>query len=525
MHRFLLVVWVLCIAGIASAQDAEPARSPTTLDQLLKPVVWDVSRNGPLLVVDPQGTPVKPLPGLQTPPAIPGDRSLQSLAPQFSRQILRIGSMNVCAPATMVILNSRPGMADPFAGLLRSQKVRLLMGSLTPDQWRALGSSQGLGVRDLAREQQPLFLSLLPDPFGLNSYKMTGGHRLWQPEKGFTLSPEDRAEVRLRVNRTTEIGLPTGNGGTSYFPDLQDAALPEGAQFFTLAHVNPQPDPSAFGITLRTEVANRLKPGHLAFDAPALQIPIHLNDAKTVQDLMNRIAQATHQELYADGRVTKLPVWTCGSSARAGDLLQSLCLAVTGTMRKVGPAFVLTSDLEGIGTMYARLGDWARDASDQRRAALEAADNAAIPPAASTIYWICSRRSVRLQLGRIGKAHSSRSRSRFLKPVHRSSRVAAAEPGSHHPNVSASRQTPLTGDRAKISLTYKFSYIVPAAGVVNEEDDFHSHISLPTARPAASLPPKSRVTLPPGLATRAVSISPVDGKDISRFALRRGRRD
>ena len=225
-------------AAAARRQDAPPV-SMDTLDAALAAVTWDVSRRGPLLVVNPQGT--RALPSSEPPPASEraGDVNLRTLAARFGRQLMPAGSLTALVPITMVVLNAQPGRPNPYAGLPRSQKVKLLMASLTPAQWRTMGSPQGLGMADLTQEQQPLFLSLLPEPFALNNYKMQDGSKLSQHGKDVVLTPQQRAGVHLRVNRAAEMYLPQGNGSFGFPPDLQYYGLTNGTEFFTLAHVTP----------------------------------------------------------------------------------------------------------------------------------------------------------------------------------------------------------------------------------------------------------------------------------------------
>jgi hypothetical protein len=498
-----------------TAQDAPPVVADT-LDAALAAVTWDVSRRGPLLIVNPQGT--HALPSSEPLPASEraGDINLRTLAARFGRQMMPVRSLTALIPTTMVVLNARPGRPDPYAGLQRNQKVKLLMASLTPAQWRALGSAQGLGMGDLSQEQQPLFLSLLPEPFALDNYKMQNGDKLSQHDKNVVLTPQQRSSVHLRVNRAVEMYLPRGNGNFEFPPDLQYYALPDGTEFFTLAHVNPSSPASAFGVTLRTEVPNRLKPGALAFDAPMLNVPVSLTGAKTVGDLVQRIAHATSRELYADGRVSSLPVWVRGASSRAGDVLQALCLAVTGTFRQVGPALVLTSDLEGIGTRYAQLADWAQDADAQRQTTMEAADKAAALRPEQYIgfapdYPFAFSASALQKLTSNGpeKGFSDQYDVPLASLPPRQQAVIQA--------YFASRQKNIEGDRVKVSLTNNFSYVVPGIGGVNEEDVSYGSIGLP-APPAPSLVlPDTKVALPADFATRALFVQPANGREASLF--------
>jgi hypothetical protein len=129
------------------------------------------------------------------------------------------------------------------------------------------------------------------------------------------LPPAARAAVRLRLYRDTFVSLPLQRPGR---PDAfslldRDGARPDGARF-----VQAWADPGGGYVsqTLRREVPNRLKPGDIAFDAPALRAPIPLAGASTVGELVARAGRAAGMELHADRRVASLPVWSRGAPPR-----------------------------------------------------------------------------------------------------------------------------------------------------------------------------------------------------------------
>lgn len=191
------------------------------------------------------------------------------------------------------------------------------------------------------------------------------------------------------------------NGSTVYRGDLgaDNDALPN----------------SAFGVQLVSEQPRRLKTGAIDFAAQALNVPVSLADfpappdtekkpippnipaanqaylqmkaelaeLPTVGAILGRISQATGIEFIADRRVRDLPVFLRGNSARAGDLLQALALGVAGAFRNVepgnavgigttgkqdnAPLYLLTDDIQGIGTRVAQLSQWGQDADETKR--------------------------------------------------------------------------------------------------------------------------------------------------------------
>jgi hypothetical protein len=111
-----------------------------------------------------------------------------------------------------------------------------------------------------------------------------------------------------------------------------------------------------------------VKPSDLDYSDTALDGYVPLAGAKTVEDLVKRIAEATRMEIHADVRYGQLAVHLRtapgADSARAGDLLKALAYSVTGTIRRLtgdkGSAYVLTDDRVGLGTRHARIADWLR---------------------------------------------------------------------------------------------------------------------------------------------------------------------
>lgn len=419
------VVAVLAGPGAARPQAPSPVQPATipaapplrldTLDQALARVRRGVGQK-PVLVVDAasvlpgyqQMVTVASLTGTRTsassgpPPPPPGgpprliprpdgSLDLRDVAAFFDRKVASAGSVSVLAPATMVVLNPRPGKPDLFAGLSRAERLQMLLASLTPAEWRALGGARGLGAGDLATPaQRDLFLSLLPRPFRVRrseTFTTDRGNldRRFDGEP-IVLSAAQRAAVRLRLVRRAALYVPLDpapdqpgrwrfrtvdtarerpDGTVSLFVDDQssrDEARGVGGRTRT----------TAYGVLLRSEVPSRAKPGDLAFASPRLNAPLSLDGAAaTLGDLVRRAGEAARLTLYADARVAALPVTVLGDAqmpVRSGDVLQALALAVTGTFRKIvadETAWVLTDDVEGIGTRQARLSEWASAAGAQ----------------------------------------------------------------------------------------------------------------------------------------------------------------
>ncbi len=551
---------VLAAALPVTAQQATPppVPSPTapapstpariaTLDKALEKASWDPALRGPLLVVSPQNTRLsrpKALPGelypdpppqSLPPPAYDGYR-LNTLAPYFGRKLVRLGSLSVLAPTQMVVFNTRPGKPDLFTGLRRPEKIRLLQAALSPAQWRLLGAPQGLGLSDLTGEQKTLFLSLLPEPFTLHKLVQENvGRGTFDNKKGsqVTLSAAQRAALRLRLNRSVSLNLARG-----VEQDIVYGVIPHpvGTDFFTVVSGHESSRQSnAYGVTLRQEVPNRLKLGHIDFTAPALAMAVPLADAKTVGEMVKRVAQAARVELYADGRMAKLPLWTLGESARAGDVLKALCYALTGAFRKVGPAFVLTDDVAGWGARRQLLAEWGQDAQAQEQAQREALDkriqeqqplqylsyspDQPLPPS-EVIQKI--EKGWDTRRGRYGSEEVPVS---SLPPAQQelvSQTVAGL-------NERLSGNKTVTGDRVGVSVRFSLSYLVPGIGAVDSGHTVSPTTlmpPLPPLAPSSNLPVPSTapVVLPPALAQRALYVAPTNGDEAALAAQEAQRR-
>ena len=126
---------------------------------------------------------------------------------------------------------------------------------------------------------------------------------------------------------------------------------------------------------MRETLPNAPKSGQLDLNAAVFQAPIPLQGLKTVGDLIGRIGQATHVELYADPHCAKKTLTLVGAApvVAAGSLLRAVALCVTGAYRQVGPAFVLTDDVPGLGTRRRLWQQFEEEARERRRGPLEQA--------------------------------------------------------------------------------------------------------------------------------------------------------
>ena len=351
---------VTCGAQTASPSSAPPAqkRAPYFLKMLVEQSNWDAARRGPLLALDP----VLVYRDARIPLPVPGTAGyeLRLAAPGFDRMLVSTGTVSILAPTQMTLIDDKPReRPNLYDALPRDLKVKYLMATLTPPQWKTLGE-KGLGVGDLNGEQQPVYLSLLPEPFVVKRWNRDANGVVIGDSSLVTLTPEQRAQVRLRVHRNAQVMAPLQNKPRTYMfasPDRLPPGEPNGAAWERDTETDAEKT-DLFGVSLSSVVPNKLKPSQLDYASSRLNATVELTGAATLGELIARISAATHLEIYADGRVARLPLLARGERARAGDVLKALALGVTGTFRKVDAAFVLTSDLTGIGTRQMRLAEW-----------------------------------------------------------------------------------------------------------------------------------------------------------------------
>ncbi|MDX1932086.1 MAG: hypothetical protein SFU56_05745 [Capsulimonadales bacterium] len=361
----------------------DPGRIGTLKDGL-NHVIRRSLRRGPMLVLGAEKTapyqptrdasdetwrPPTPLP----PPESKEGWRLDVLAAHFGRKVTRVGSLTALTPTTMTILNTRlPADVDPMANLQSWDRMQLFQASLTEEQWRKMGTEQGLGLADMDQEQKELFLGMIPEKATLSRQRQatrwTEGIDLAEvkglaPEnRQGKLTAAQRMGARLRMNRTIRMWLPDAENGNTYAAWVPER--PENTQYWSLSQSGDTiRRGEVFGVKVVAEVPARSKPSQLRYDLSDFDIDIAIGNAKTVGELVRRIAEVTGKEIRADARVSGLSVqWAAGEgdTVRAGDLLRALALAVTGTYRQVGTAYILTDDIEGIGARQARIREWAQ---------------------------------------------------------------------------------------------------------------------------------------------------------------------
>ena len=268
-----------------------------------------------------------------------------------------VGTLSAFAPTNMTTLTvDRLPKPNIYAELTEGDRMTLFQASLTDDQWRKLTSEDGLGGADLKPEQRDLFLALLPNPIVARRIIDDSGPE--PKSESLTLADDQRGSVRLRQYKRLMWDFHTEKGGGSISMG-RAYGTPWGLNYRPQVFGGTSGDVVIFGVKVKETGPNRQKRSNLRYDGSALDPKIPLTGAATVGEIVDRIRKATRVEIYADRRYTDQTVYIRGDYARAGDILRAFALCVTGTYRQVGPAYVLTDDLSGLGVRHALLNIWA----------------------------------------------------------------------------------------------------------------------------------------------------------------------
>ncbi len=320
--------------------------------------------------------------------------STGEIADDYGRLTQRFGAVMAVAPMTMTLINTAPGEPNIYEGMPALDALTLLLATLTDTQWHALTGETGLALSDLdGGRQRALFAATLAPGGRLKVVPKHSAGEPWDTADDHDLTDE-LPQAHLRLGQTLGLELPSKDGA-GYFPFVK-IPPPPGERQYEVSEVARQDDGSAanrvYGQTVRADVPNVAKRGQLDFSAPGLRASVPLAGLKTVGDLVTRIGNITHTELYADRRLETQTVTTTGTpSAPAADLLRALALCLTGTYRQVGPAYVLTDDVLGLGTRKQLWLEFERQADALRRVPVREAQSllaAKHPPAA--LSWFGS---------------------------------------------------------------------------------------------------------------------------------------
>jgi len=305
-------------------------------------------KTGVVLAVDAAKVPLPP------DAVLPGDPpTVRAVGALYGRSVLDFGTVTVVVPPTITVVYAPPETPNPYDGMPPGQVMSLLAKTFTPAQWKAFLSPAGVAYTSMTGDTQAaLFAALFPE----GHLKVIQDNPVGEsdPKTKQDLSGDALKAAHLRLGFLVSMALQMESEPTSYRfgSSLRPANSPP-RYFMTNGQSNAVDH--ELGATVRETVPNTLKAGQMALDDPALKAAVPLSGIKTVDDLITRIGLTTKRELYADARYGTRPVTLlpANGSAPATDLLRALAVCVGGTYRQVGPAFVLTDDVVGLGTKHA----------------------------------------------------------------------------------------------------------------------------------------------------------------------------
>lgn len=379
-------VGVLPLPVRAGQVAAPPAKVVPPASNSLDILPYDASTRGPLLLVG------KPnFFRYRSAEEMDSIKTVSALAEALRLRVVPLGTLTVLAPSTMRVIVENPGKPDAYAGLRADERFKILLSQFSTAQWETAGSARGIGLADMNEAQRALFIGLLPETMSLRHVKLV------PTDKPFTNRYEDQGSAqnadpltaRLRLVRKVQFHFSkTGAEDSSVRSAVEPSAgdeitLLEGSREAREDVARDAEADKAFGVSVFQTLPNRLKSGQINFDSDALRATVALDvGIKTLADLLARVAQTTKLDLVADKRIAGLSVSlrvARGQGAHAGDILRALCWSVTGAFRRVGAStYLLTDDVQGIGARFARLSEWAQNASNARSLAMQELTSAAV---------------------------------------------------------------------------------------------------------------------------------------------------
>ena len=285
---------------------------------------------------------------------LPGDTpTVAAVGALYGQTVQPFGAVTAVFPPTITVVYAPPETPDPYDGMPPAQVMQLLTKTFTAAQWKAFLSKDGVAYSSMTGDTQPaLFGALFPGGhLKIVQDNPTGDN---DPKTNRDLSGDVLTTAHLRLGYTVSLALQmeTEPGSHLFANGLRPKDSPP--RYFMMNGQGQDVD-HEFGATVRATVPNTLKTGQMAYDAPALKAVVPLGGIKTVGELAVRIGLTTKREIYADARYESRPMTLlpADGSAPAADLLRALAVCVGGTYRQVGPAWVLTDDVMGLGTKHA----------------------------------------------------------------------------------------------------------------------------------------------------------------------------
>lgn len=298
------------------------------------------------LVIDPQKV---SLPENALSPS--NGSSVRITAGAFGYLTQEFGGLSAIAPDEITVVNTPPDVPNPYDGMEPKQLIKLLSKSFTNDQWKSFLGANGIGYSDLINAQQKMIFGLLFPDQKLEYVSMSVDNP-FDPKNKHVVSGSALTEARIRLTFLTSMGLSKpGKPGAHTFANMYE---PDIEHFYIMLN-SPSNDVShEFGAQVSGKAANILKASQMPYDETCFKSNVSFHDINTVDDLVTVIGKITGKEIYADPRFgSRIVRFIGGTEAPAKDILKALAFCVGGAYRQVGPAYVLTNDIVGLGVKHA----------------------------------------------------------------------------------------------------------------------------------------------------------------------------
>lgn len=372
IRRFCFLPCLLLIllpSGVWADPPAPTAPHPPSLvDALAAMPDASVADGSVVLTVGPDKAAPAPMPADAPPP----DTSIivetpETLAGRYGRTLQVFSHVLALAPPTMTVLNTDPALAElPLGRLAGQHPETYLLGSLSPAQLKQAGTA-GLAYADMTPDQQSLIHALLPEPLDivptaaspLNDRMDEAQRAAFDAQIKKVSGDALFGSLRFHAYLTASfyVHAPVGFG----IGDTQELMPSTGAFKLPFSgYRNMESRGKSTETILKADVPNTPKPGDMLWNRRDLERTVSLAGLTTVDSLVQRLSATTHLELYADPHYAALPLLARGDLKErqpAGDVMQALALCACGTWRQVGPAYVLTDDVQGLGTRQAFLAE------------------------------------------------------------------------------------------------------------------------------------------------------------------------
>jgi hypothetical protein len=366
---FLLAALLLTsAAGMADseANAAPPTADPIPLETQLAATLPAWTRQGRLLLYVQRNVDQDSLVPSSQPPVDPSTIDLgtpQGVAAANDHTSVWFGSVLAIAPAEMTILNTAPALYDiPASEIAKAKPIEFLLKSLTTEQFGLLATA-GLGITDLNLQQVPLFTAVIPDPLGLVSSDASVADDESYTKQILSVPREQilqqiRLHFYIAENTSIQCGdqtiEPAGKLGNN--DERAQNNYSTGPMKYAESIVFDQFEGSQEWKQLESrliqQVPTVLKKSDIIWKDHALIQRVNVNGVNTVEDLVKRLSKALKIELYADASYGKCKI-TLGGDMRtpvsAADLMNALAFSANGAWRHVGPCYILTDDIVGLG--------------------------------------------------------------------------------------------------------------------------------------------------------------------------------